>query len=162
MNAETAQEIAALKKLATKELRRKYAEVFGDSTSANNKAWLLKRIAWRLQANAEGGLTERAKKRAAELANDADLRLTLPKTAKVATDALVATAPAPATRDNRLPPAGSIFVREYRGGQVQVTVLADAFEHEGKTYPSLSAVAKAITGSHVNGFHFFKLTRAKS
>ena len=120
MNAETAQEIAALKKLATKELRRKYAEVFGDATNANNKAWLLKRIAWRLQANAEGGLTERAKKRAAELANDADLRLTLPKAAKVATEALVATAPAPATRDDRLPPAGAVLVREYRGGKVQV------------------------------------------
>jgi hypothetical protein len=160
MNAETAQEIAALKKLATKELRRKYAEVFGDSTNANNKAWLLKRIAWRLQANAEGGLTERAKKRAAELANDADLRLTLPKAAKVATEALVATGPLP-SRDNRLPPAGTVLVREYRGGQVQVTVLADAFEHEGKTYPSLSSVAKAITGSHVNGFHFFKLNGAK-
>jgi hypothetical protein len=162
MNAETAQEIAALKKLATKELRRKYAEVLGDSTNANNKTWLLKRIAWRLQANAEGGLTERARKRAEELANDADLRLTLPKAAKVPTEGLVATALAPAARDNRLPPAGTILVREYRGGQVGVAVLADAFEHEGKTYPSLSAVAKAITGSHVNGFHFFKLTGAKS
>ena len=162
MNAETAQEIAALKKLATKELRRKYAEVFGDATNANNKAWLLKRIAWRLQANAEGGLTERAKKRAAELANDADLRLTLSKAAKAATEALVATAPAPSTRDDRLPPVGTLLVRDYRGGQVQVTVLADAFEHEGKTYPSLSAVAKAITGSHVNGFLFFKLNGAKS
>ena len=57
MTAETAQEIAALKKLATKELRRKYAEVFGDATNANNKTWLLKRIAWRLQANAESGTT---------------------------------------------------------------------------------------------------------
>ena len=162
MNAETAQEIAALKKLATKELRRKYAEVFGDATYANNKTWLLKRIAWRLQANAEGGLTERAKKRAAELANDADLRLTLPKAAKAATEALVATAQAPAVRDLRLPPAGTILCRDYRGGQVHVMVLRDSFEHEGKTYPSLSAVAKAITGSHVNGFLFFKLTAAKS
>ena len=162
MNAETAQEIAALKKLATKELRRKYAEVFGDATNANNKVWLLKRIAWRLQANAEGGLTERAHKRAAELANDADLRLTLPKAAKAATEALVATAPAPSVRDERLPPAGTILVREYRGGKVRVTVLPDAFEHEGKTYASLSAVAKAITGSHVNGFLFFKLNGAES
>jgi hypothetical protein len=151
-----------LKKLATKELRRNYAEVFGDSTNANNKAWLLKRIAWRLQANAEGGLTERAKKRAAELANDSGLRLMLPKAAKAATEALVATVPAPAIRDERLPPAGTLLVREYRSGKIQVTVLADSFEHEGKTYPSLSAVAKAITGSHVNGFHFFKLTGAKS
>jgi len=162
MNAETAQEIAALKKLATKELRRKYAEVFGDATNANNKAWLLKRIAWRLQANAEGGLTERARKRAEELANDADLRLTLPKAAKAATEALVATAPLHSQRDDRLPPAGTILCREYRGGRVQVTVLPDAFEHDGKTYPSLSAVAKAITGSHVNGFLFFKLNGAKS
>jgi hypothetical protein len=40
---------------------------------------------------------------------------------------------------------------------VRVVVLADGFEFEGERYRSLSAIAKAVTGSHVNGFRFFNL-----
>ena len=60
-------------------------------------------------------------------------------------------------RDRRLPPVGSVLARVYRGQTLQVRVLADGFEFEGAVYPSLSAVAKAITGSHCNGFLFFRL-----
>ena len=69
------QELAALQRLGAMQLRARYAEVFGESTPAHNKTWLIRRIAWRLQALAEGDLSERAKRRADELANDADLRL---------------------------------------------------------------------------------------
>ena len=79
MSVNVAKEVAALRKLTMRELRGRYAEAFGETTNANNKAWLLKRIVWRLQANAEGDLSERARRRAAELANDADLRLAPPK-----------------------------------------------------------------------------------
>lgn len=58
----------------------------------------------------------------------------------------------------RLPPPGSTITREYKGQTIQVRILASGFEHEGVTYKSLSAVAKAITGQHCNGFHFFRLT----
>jgi hypothetical protein len=51
----------------------------GEIRSEVNKSWLIKRIAWRLQALAEGDLSERARQRAKELANDADLRLSPPK-----------------------------------------------------------------------------------
>ena len=61
------------------ELRTRYAEVFGETTQAGHRTWLTKRIAWRLQALAEGDLSGRARRRAAELANDADLRLAPPK-----------------------------------------------------------------------------------
>ena len=61
------------------ELRGKYLEVFGEETRSYHKAFLRKRIAWRLQALAEGGLSERARRRAGELANDADLRLRAPR-----------------------------------------------------------------------------------
>ena len=67
-------EVAALQRMTAKQLRDKFAEVFGETTNANNRAWLVKRIAWRLQALAEGDLSERARRRAAELARDADLR----------------------------------------------------------------------------------------
>jgi hypothetical protein len=51
-----------------------------------------------------------------------------------------------------------VLVRKYRGQTLHVRVLADGFEFEGAVHPSLSAVAKAITGSHCNGYHFFQIT----
>jgi hypothetical protein len=152
-------EIAALRQMNLKQLRSRYAELFGDGTAATNKVWLVKRIAWRLQSLAEGGLSERAKQRAAELANDADLRLSPPR--ERATPEVAAlqteTAVLPFKHDDRLPPPGTILAREYKGATVQVLVLRQGFEYQGHMYKSLSAVAKAVTGSHCNGFHFFKL-----
>ena len=72
-------EVAALQRQGAKQLRARYAEVFGETTAANNKIWLIRRIAWRLQALAEGDLSERARRRAEELANDADLLLSPPR-----------------------------------------------------------------------------------
>jgi hypothetical protein len=152
-------EVAALQRLGVQQLRARYAELFGESTPAHNKTWLLRRLAWRLQALAEGDLSERARRRAAELANDADLRLgpPRPRTADGPRPAAPAAAVAP-PRDRRLPPVGSVLVRPYRGQALQVRVLADGFELAGQVYRSLSAVAKAVTGSHCNGFLFFRLT----
>ncbi len=59
--------------------------------------------------------------------------------------------------DGRLPPPGTVLTRPYKGGTIQVQVLAHGFEYDGKVYRSLSAVAKAVTGSHCNGFLFFRL-----
>jgi Protein of unknown function (DUF2924) len=151
-------EVAAMQRLGAKQLRARYAEVFGETTPANNKTWLIRRIAWRLQALAEGDLSERARRRAEELANDADLRMNPPRPRPA--DVCQATAPAAAVgppRDARLPPVGSVLARVYRGQTLQVRVLADGFEFEGAVHPSLSAVAKAITGSHCNGFLFFQI-----
>ena len=151
-------EVAALQRMGAKQLRLRYAEVFGEQTPAHNKTWLVRRIAWRLQALAEGDLSERARRRAEELAHDADLRLNPPRPkaddAPQATAAAAAVAPA---RDARLPPVGSVLARKYRGETLQVRVLADGFAFEGRVYPSLSAVAKAVTGSHCNGYLFFKI-----
>src|SRR5947207_10334213 len=71
--------ISGLQRLTMQELRVRYTELFGETTSAKNRAWLLRRVAWRLQALAEGDLSERARQRAAELASDADLRTTVPR-----------------------------------------------------------------------------------
>jgi Protein of unknown function (DUF2924) len=108
MAVNVAREVAALQRLTIKELRGKFAEVFGDSTLANNRQWLVRRISWRVQALAEGDLSERARRRAEELACDADLRVGPPPD-------LPADPPAPErtqTRavslpsDGRLPPPG--------------------------------------------------------
>ena len=69
------EQLAALKRVEGRELQARYVELFGERAPTHHRVWLVKRIAWRLQALAEGDLSERAKRRAAELANDADLRL---------------------------------------------------------------------------------------
>src|SRR5450631_413194 len=73
-------EIAVLRRLSNSELKAKFAELFGnDARTTKNRVWLIRRIAWRMQALAEGDLSERARQRAVELANDADLRLSPPR-----------------------------------------------------------------------------------
>ena len=152
-------EVAALQRLTIGQLRQRFAEVFGEATAASNRTWLVKRIAWRLQALAEGDLSERARQRAAELARDADLRLNPPRKQSHHDHACQpepVSVPTPV--DQRLPPPGTILTRPYKGQQLQVQVLTDGFAYAGSVYPSLSAVAKAITGSHCNGYHFFRNT----
>jgi hypothetical protein len=151
-------EVAALERLSVGQLRQRFAELFGETTKASNRTWLVKRIAWRLQALAEGDLSERARRRAAELARDADLRLNPPHRQTTATTATPEPVSIPAPVDQRLPPPGTILTRPYKGQLVQVQVLTEGFAYGGRVYPSLSAVAKAITGSHCNGFLFFRNT----
>jgi hypothetical protein len=158
MNLNVTREVAAMQRMGAKELRLKYAEVFGEQTAANNKAWLIRRIAWRLQALAEGDLSERARRRAEELANDADLRMNPPRLPPAdAPEERTATRTIRFQQDDRLPPPGTVLARRYRGETLQVKVLADGFEFEGRVYPSLSAAARSITGSHCNGYLFFNL-----
>jgi hypothetical protein len=150
-------EVATLQRLTIGQLRQRFAELFGEATSASNRTWLVKRIVWRLQALAEGDLSERARRRAAELARDADLRLNPPRSQTTdATPPEPVSVPTPV--DHRLPPPGTILARPYKGQLVQVQVLTEGFAYAGRVYPSLSAVAKAVTGSHCNGFHFFRNT----
>jgi hypothetical protein len=149
-------EVAALQRLSVAQLRQRFAELFGEATAASNKTWLTKRIAWRMQALAEGDLSQRARQRAAELARDADLRLNPPPNKATTTTAPPEPVNMPAPVDPRLPPPGTILVRPYKGQRVQVQVLTDGFAYAGRVYPSLSAVAKAVTGSHCNGFLFFR------
>src|SRR5262245_21242054 len=157
MASEMAKELAALERLSVGGLQERYAEVFGEPTRGNNRPWLVRRIAWRLQERAEGGLTERARRRAEELADDADLRVIPPRAGAGRPAARTAAMLDAAPKDPRLPVPGTILTRPYKGGVLQVRVLGGGFEYDGSTYRSLSAVAKAATGSHCNGFAFFGL-----
>lgn len=155
------QTIAALKRMTMTGLREKYQEVFGEPTRSGNRDFLFKRIAWRIQSLAEGGLSERARQRAEELARDADVRLTVPRPPKHAHESAARTVVVKApkvTAHDRLPIAGTVLTRKYRGKQVETKVLPNGFEYQGEVYRSLSAVAKAVTGSHWNGHLFFGLT----
>ena len=141
------------------DLREKYREVFGENPRCSHKGFLWKRIAWRMQALAEGELSGRARRRAEELANDADLRIRAPKgfykpVAASASEHTIVRSFSP-SHDRRLPMPGASLTREYQGKTIRVTVLNKGFEYEDQIYRSLTAVAKAVTGSHWNGFLFF-------
>src|SRR5919112_1074159 len=76
------QTVAALGRMTVGQLREQYLEVFGEPSRSGSRDFLLKRLAWRIQSLAEGTLSERARRRAEELARDADVRLTLPRARK--------------------------------------------------------------------------------
>ena len=147
-------EVAALEHLSMTELVAKFAEVFGEHTRSRQRLHLTRRIAWRLQSLAEGDLSERARKRAAELARDADVRQTPPRAAQVESNQVIRVK---CRVEPRLPEPGGQLIRRFKGQDHIVTVLEDGFQYEGKRFKSLSAVAHAITGQHISGFAFFKL-----
>lgn len=154
-------QIQTLEHMTPAGLRRRYAEVFGEACRSNNRRWLVRRIAWRLQSNAEGGLSDRAKRRAAELARDEDLRLRPPTDRGPQLGAGLRTVSGTLIPrvDTRVPVAGTVLTKSYRGVEHRVLVLPNGFEHDGRVYRSLSAVAHAISGSHWNGYLFFGLTK---
>jgi hypothetical protein len=159
----TERDLAALKDMTATRLRDRYAELYGEPSRSGNKQWLIRRCAWRIQALAEGGLSERAKRRARQLARDQDLRVIPPRGLKMAPLDRPADVQQPArnyirrTHDARLPMPGGQISRIYKGHRYVVDVLDDGFGYEGHCYRSLSAVAHAITGGHWNGFKFFNL-----
>lgn len=159
MQTKIEDELAALRHMSTSQLCQRYAELFGEATRTRHKQYLLRRIAWRMQAMVEGDLSIRARRRAAELANDADVRRTPPKNTPFGTGSNIRIE-APLVTDRRLPAPGTAITRKYKGRTIQVVVLPDGYEYAGMRYKSLSAVAKAVTGAHCNGFRFFQLEPA--
>lgn len=161
--------LAAIEKMTASELRTKYAELFGETSRSGNRQWLARRCAWRVQAQAEGDLSARAKRRASELARDYDLRLQAPPEMNMPPAAPAAPeAPQKTVRaylrpplDARLPLPGMEITRWYKGRPHVVEVMDRGFGHEGKIYRSLSAVAYAITGNHWNGYLFFKIAEPR-
>ena len=150
-------EIERLSSLRIQELRLRYREVFGEDSRTAHKQHLVRQIAWRLQVQAQGDLSERARQRALEIANDADLKTQVPPHWK-------GEDPIPQSRGRsphagRIPAAGTLLRRVYRDRSVVVKILTEGFEYEGRRYGSLSAVARAATGTHWNGLLFFGLTQ---
>jgi len=154
--ADVAAQIAELGRMTIGELRDKFLEVYGMPTRSRNKTYLRKKIAWQIQALAEGGLSERALDRIEELAPLAPL-CWRPNLKDVHVPAPESERRKLRKRDPRLPPPGTVLKREYKGKEHRVEVLEDGFVYDGQRYGSLSKVAKAVTGTHWNGFAFFGL-----
>jgi hypothetical protein len=152
-NASKWRQIDGLRHESTGQLRVKYLEVFGQQSRSNHKEFLVRRIAWRLQANAEGDLSERARQRASSLAQEADLRIRAPQS-------FLKELSSPRGHgrcDPRLPPPGTLLSRQFQGECVSVEVLEKGFRYQERVYKSLSAVARQVTGVQWNGFSFFGL-----
>jgi hypothetical protein len=152
-------EIEKLRRENLTALRAKFRELFQEETRSRHREHLFRRIAWRLQALAEGDLTARARKRANEIAEDADLRKVAPRDFFTVEGAPVQTTRGDRQMDRRLPLPGALLRREWKGRTILVEVLMKGFRYENQTYSSLSAIAVAVTGTRWNGLAFFGLTR---
>ena len=164
MDPNVIERIEALQYLKIPALRKRYLELFGEeSKSSNNKQFLLRRLAYRLQANEEGDLSERACRRAVEIADDRDLRVRAPGDFRARSDSgpsIVDRTRPPV--DRRLPGPGALLTRRVGDRQIVVKVLKDGFEYESRRYGSLSAIAREVTGTRWNGLLFFGLAERRN
>jgi hypothetical protein len=163
MDTAVLMEIENLRRATLADLRSKFLDLFQEPTQSRHREHLFRRIAWRLQALAEGDLTERAFRRAQEIARDADLRKVAPRDFLQVDGEPVQTTLGGRNRrqsDSRLPLPGVVLSRKWKGRTILVDVLADGFRYENRHYSSLSAIAVAITGTRWNGIAFFGLTRS--
>jgi hypothetical protein len=145
------EEVQALQTAPLDKIRERYRELFHEEPRSKHRECLIRRLAWRLQANAYGGLSEQVRRHALEIALDADVRILPPRGA----------GPFSTRHDRRIPPAGTVLTREYRGRTLSVKVLARGFEYEGHQYRSLSAIATEVTKTRWNGLMFFGLNGKK-
>lgn len=138
-NALARRQVDALEGIGVEALRDKFSELFGFQPTILNADWLRRRCAYRLQELQFGGLSPDAEEYLDGLVRDDDLARLHPRTSRRYT----------ATR-------GARFIREWGGVTHEVTVLGPSlFEYGGEKYKSLTAIAKAITGTHWSGRRFF-------
>ena len=154
------QEIARLRQSKIHELRARYRELFGEESPSGNRMHLFRRVAWRLQARDAGELSEQARQRATQLANDADMRLRAPRHFWRWLDS--SGRETAQRRDPRLPATGTELKRLYRGQEILVRVEEDGFTYRQRRFSSLSAIAYEVTGTRWNGYLFFRLQEWQS
>lgn len=134
------QEVIAVNKMTMAELRRKYKDIFNqDAPLTANRQQLIPKIAYEIQTMALGGLTPNAI-RMMENFNKGKI-------------------PQYAQRKTRVSlPAGTLITKEYRGQTYSIKVTESDFIMSGIHYPSLSKIAKVITGgTNWNVKRFFKI-----
>jgi hypothetical protein len=138
--------LAALKTTATPALKQQWRELFGTEPPPYNRRFLESRLAYRIQELAYGGLKPETLARLAALSEQLDGgKITVRR-----------------MRGDDKPIAGTQLIREYQGIEHVVTVTRDGYEYCGRPYQSLSAIARAITGTRWNGRVFFGLRPSRS
>ena len=134
--------LAALRTTSTPDLKQQWRDLFDSEPPPFNRRYLESRLAYRIQELAYGGLKPDTVKRLEALGEQLDGGDR--KKSRIRAD-----------RDR--PITGTRLLREWQGVEQVVTVTADGFEWQGRPYKSLSAIARAITGTRWNGWVFFGL-----
>jgi hypothetical protein len=150
-------EIQSLRSATLPEIQTRYKELFNVAeVPCANKPYLIKKIAYKLQETANGGLSDEAKMQIIDLIEKYD-----PINNKALRPQVISAGKnvvsIPFMRDKRLPIPGTVIYKKYKDQDVHVKVLDKGFEYKDKYYRSLSAVAFELTGAHWNGFSFFNL-----
>ena len=147
MSDSIVKQIAGLHRLNSAQLKERWRELFGAEPPGYNRTFLIKRLAYRLQELIHGGLPDAARAKMRDILQDAGLT----------EDGLAPGKGRLAKRNRELPTTGTRLVRIWNGDRHEVTTIQGGFEYQGRRYRSLSAIAKAITGTHWNGRAFFGL-----
>lgn len=132
-------QLSAVANMDIATLKDTWKRMFKTEAPKFNRAYLEKKIAYRIQEVAYGGLTPETKQKIRNLRNDINA--------------------GSRERNRSLPPAGTMIVREYQGVEHRVIVLDDGFEYQGHKYTNLSIIARVITGTRWSGPVFFGLKR---
>jgi hypothetical protein len=136
--------IAALKSSPTAELKTCWRQLFETEPPPYNRRFLESRLACRIQELAYGGLKPATVARLEALGEQLD-------GGKIQVRR---------QRADERPITGTRLIREYQGAEHCVTVRDDGYEYQGRPYKSLSAIARAITGTRWNGWVFFGVRRS--
>jgi hypothetical protein len=139
-------QLTALKGLPTPDLKRRWRELFETEPPPYNRRFLESRLAYRIQELAFGGLTPETLKRLEAIAEDLD-----------GGDPARRRRPA---KDR--PISGTRLIREWKGVEHCATVCDEGYQYQGRRYQSLSAIARAITGTRWNGWVFFGLKNQRA
>ena len=145
---------ADLQDLSYEELKERWRMLYGGTPPAYNRTFIIKRLTYRFQELTYGGLSETTRERMHQilLANGFDETGCRPEGKRAASN----------QSGKNLPVLGTKFGREWNGRRHEVTVVSGGFEYEGQRYRSLTAVTKAITGTHWNGRAFFGVSKAET
>jgi hypothetical protein len=156
-----AAEVARLARMTVPELRTRHGKLFGAEAKSHHREFLARQIAWRLQAEAEGGVPEEIRQLALAVARDAPLRVRIEcAAARGLSEAdRTATTRLASNHDSRLPMPGGLLAKEHKGETHVVKVLDNGFDYDGRLYRSLSAIAQEITGTKWNGYLFFGIAK---
>ncbi len=139
VNEHVLNQVMSLPGMEYQELKKLWDNCFTDPPQSKNKAFMVRKLAWRIQELAYGGLPTETQEQIK----------TLQKKEKVI----------PRTRATTLPPIGTQLIREHKGEEHRVMVLADGFEYRNCKYKSLSEIATKIAGTRWSGPRFFGLKR---
>ena len=145
MNDPVLARLVALKTTPTPQLKEQWRQLFEGEPPAFNRRYLESRLAYRIQELAYGGLKPDTVRRLEKLGEELD-------------GGRVDVRKRPA---NDRPISGTRLIRDYQGIEHCVTVRDNDFEYQGRPYKSLSAIARAITGTQWNGLTFFGLKSGK-